>query len=132
MFGLGFGEVMVILVVALLVFGPERLPELAKTLGKTMAELRRSMDELRTEFRAPMQDFERSMRQPGYGDPVPPKLNQPPVDAPPPAQPQISQAAPSALGESTSTENLQVQGSMTAKELEPAQGENGTSDRKNT
>lgn len=62
MFGLGFGEVLVILVVALLVFGPDKLPELARTLGKTMAELRRSMDDMKTEFRGPIQDFERTLR----------------------------------------------------------------------
>ena len=62
MFGLGFGEVLVILVVALLIFGPDKLPELARTLGKTMAELRRSMDEVRNEFHAPVKDFERSLR----------------------------------------------------------------------
>ena len=50
MFGLGFGEVVIILVVALIFLGPERLPEVAKTLGKTMGELRRTMDELRYEI----------------------------------------------------------------------------------
>lgn len=50
MFGLGFGEILVILVVVLLVFGPEKLPEVARTLGKTMAELRRGVDDIRHEL----------------------------------------------------------------------------------
>ena len=50
MFGLGFGEILVILVVVLLVFGPEKLPEVARTIGRTMAELRRGVDDIRHEL----------------------------------------------------------------------------------
>lgn len=41
MFGIGSTELIVILVVALLVLGPRKLPEIAKTLGKAMGEFRR-------------------------------------------------------------------------------------------
>jgi sec-independent protein translocase protein TatB len=47
MFGLGFGEIIVILIVALLVLGPEKLPEAAKTIGKTIRELRKHTDNLK-------------------------------------------------------------------------------------
>lgn len=41
MFGIGSTELIVILVVALIVLGPRKLPEMAKTLGKAMGEFRR-------------------------------------------------------------------------------------------
>ncbi len=47
MFGIGITEIIVILVVALLVVGPKKLPELAKTLGRTMAEFRKTADDLK-------------------------------------------------------------------------------------
>ena len=47
MFGIGPMELMAILVVALLVFGPKRLPELARTLGRGLGEFRRASNDLR-------------------------------------------------------------------------------------
>lgn len=47
---LGFGEIIVILLVALLVFGPKRLPEMGRTLGKSMREFRRATSNLKREF----------------------------------------------------------------------------------
>ncbi|MBN2808244.1 MAG: twin-arginine translocase TatA/TatE family subunit [Deltaproteobacteria bacterium] len=48
MFGIGLTEVIIILIVALLVVGPKKLPELAKTLGRGMAEFRRAADDFKT------------------------------------------------------------------------------------
>ncbi len=47
MFGLGFTEILVILLVALIVFGPDKLPEVARNLGKALGEFRRTVDEIR-------------------------------------------------------------------------------------
>ena len=50
MFGIGTPELLVILVVALIVLGPQRLPEIARALGKAMAELRRATSGLSEEL----------------------------------------------------------------------------------
>lgn len=46
MFGLGAGEVLLILVFALIFIGPKKLPELARSLGKGLNEFQKAKDEL--------------------------------------------------------------------------------------
>lgn len=50
MFGIGTGELMLLLVIALIVLGPERMPKLARDLGRALAEFRKTSDDLRSEF----------------------------------------------------------------------------------
>jgi len=61
MFDIGFQELIIIFVVALLVFGPEKLPEISRTLGKWVVEIRRGIniaksqmeDEMKEKFKMP-------------------------------------------------------------------------------
>ena len=76
MFNVGGPEVLVILVVALVVLGPKRLPEAARQVGKAMAEFRR----VSTGFQAELRD---ALNEPV--DTTPPRAPAQPVD--PPADP---------------------------------------------
>jgi len=61
MFDIGFQELVIIFIVALLVFGPEKLPEISRTLGKWVVEIRRGVniakshmeEEMKEEFKMP-------------------------------------------------------------------------------
>lgn len=64
MFDLGIQELIVIFIVALIVFGPKRLPELGKTLGKGMLELRKAMEGVREQMHAESEALSRPVEAP--------------------------------------------------------------------
>lgn len=86
MFGIGFPEFVLIAIIALVVIGPKRLPDLAKALGRGYAEFRRASDELKRTFeeetRAARSDelrqkllAEGKLFPPGTIDPYPAEAN---------------------------------------------------------
>ena len=58
MFSLGWQETVFIFVLALLIFGPKKLPELGKTIGKALTEFRRASTELKSTFDREMASIE--------------------------------------------------------------------------
>ena len=56
---LGFPELIIIFVVALIVFGPRKLPELGRSLGKSLTEFKRASNELRSTLDDEIRDEER-------------------------------------------------------------------------
>ncbi|RZD15391.1 MAG: TatA/E family twin arginine-targeting protein translocase [Candidatus Acidulodesulfobacterium ferriphilum] len=50
MFGIGTPEILIIIVVALLIFGPTKLPELGKTLGKGLREFKKASSDLKDQI----------------------------------------------------------------------------------
>ncbi len=59
MFGVGLPELVVILAVALIVLGPQRLPEVARMLGRAYGQLRRASEEFQNTIRQDLAALER-------------------------------------------------------------------------
>lgn len=60
MFGLGIPELIIIFVIALLVFGPKKLPDLGKSIGRAMAEFKRASDDFQESVKAEMKEVEKT------------------------------------------------------------------------
>lgn len=61
-FGIGFGEVLLILVIALIIWGPKRLPEIARTMGRTVRTLKKATHDLTSQVTREL-DIEEKERQ---------------------------------------------------------------------
>jgi len=68
---LGWTEILVILVIALIIFGPRKLPELGKSLGQSLAQFRRASDDFKRTWE---QEVEIEKRQLETSPPIPSKL----------------------------------------------------------
>jgi sec-independent protein translocase protein TatA len=86
---IGFPELIVIVIIALMVFGPKKLPEMGRTIGKSLREFRRASAEIRSglvlDDEPPRVPSPGSMpRKPDTApEPVPPEATEsPPGDAP--------------------------------------------------
>jgi len=125
MFGIGFPELLLIAVIALVVIGPKRLPDLTKALGRGFAEFRRATDELKQSFEEETRVArahelrqklvaEGKIRPPGATDPDPPDvavMTAPAEEQTPP---------PMAAAESTETSGNAV--AVPTKSTEPGHG----------
>jgi len=61
MFGLGIPELVVIFVIALIVFGPKKLPDLGKALGRGLAEFKRATQDVKESIESEVRSAERSI-----------------------------------------------------------------------
>lgn len=91
MFGIGPEELVLVLIVALLVLGPERLPRVARDVGRVVGELRRTSDEFREEFMNADKFLERQVSS----------APAPVAEAPPQAIPATTPTTPSDPNESS-------------------------------
>jgi TatA/E family protein of Tat protein translocase len=89
-FNIGPTELIVILVIALIVFGPKRLPEIGRTMGKSLRELRKATDDIKGTFTGSLDDIEDE-----WDDP-------PKVEPPASGEAQATGAAPAATEPSSS------------------------------
>jgi sec-independent protein translocase protein TatB len=122
MFDIGFDEFLLILVVALFVYGPSKLPDLARALGRGYAEFRRATNELKETFeqdetvREIRQEFQKAQNEVLFGkrllDPLAPK-------PPPPAATSAAAEPPEATPD---------KGGAEIKQEEPEAKASGTTD----
>jgi len=124
MFGIGMQELLVIGIVALLVVGPKKLPELAKTLGRTLSEFRKTADDLTEDIKGAVKP-EDDIYEPKVGDVNQPEAPRPdfcdPDYAPSPEEPDAVTCEP-ATEETTDNSADQVQSPEAASN--PAEGPN--------
>jgi sec-independent protein translocase protein TatB len=86
MFGLSFGEILIIAVLALLLLGPDRLPDAAKTLGKGLRDIRKATEDLKDQVeREIYTDDSKKAARPALVPPVPAGPVPGPAGPPPPA-----------------------------------------------
>jgi sec-independent protein translocase protein TatA len=87
---LGPAEILVVLVIALIVFGPKRLPEVGRQVGAAMRELRRVQDTVRAEIDQALQEPEPAQSSSSSPAAIEPAAIEPPehsVPAEPPDEP---------------------------------------------
>jgi TatA/E family protein of Tat protein translocase len=82
MFGsIGMPELIIILVIALIIFGPRKLPELGRSLGRSINEFRKASNELRSTLEEEIRVEEQRDRTTATASATPPAATPPPVDA---------------------------------------------------
>jgi TatA/E family protein of Tat protein translocase len=83
MFGpIGMPELIIILVIALIIFGPRKLPELGKSLGRSINEFKKASNELRSTLEDEIRVEEQRDRASTATPATPPAATPPPADAP--------------------------------------------------
>ncbi|MEL7313572.1 MAG: TatA/E family twin arginine-targeting protein translocase [Cyanobacteria bacterium J06559_3] len=63
-FGIGLPEMALILVLALLVFGPKKLPEIGRSLAQALGSFKKAQQEFETEFRKEAEQIQKSVTEP--------------------------------------------------------------------
>jgi len=72
MFGMSMTEIVIIAILALVLLGPDRLPEAAKTIGKTVKDLKKATDGLKDQIESELYQAERSLEKSIRAPEVPP------------------------------------------------------------
>jgi len=83
---IGMPEMLVILVIALIIFGPRKLPELGKSLGKSLAEFKRASNDLKSTLEEEIRVEEQQTAKKAVAPPLPAAPTTVATAEPPPTQ----------------------------------------------
>jgi sec-independent protein translocase protein TatA len=114
---IGGPEILLVLVIALLLFGPKKLPELGKSVGRALREFKRASQELRDTLEREVEDIKRETDETPSRER--PKGALPPPTGPVPAPPPAPVLEP-AVGEAKTTASAEGEGTASQKPEEPA------------
>jgi sec-independent protein translocase protein TatA len=123
---LGPAEILVILVVALLVFGPDKMPEIGRQVARGVREFRRVQQHVSTELRGVVSELDLGPNDPDspQGDPVPTLPPKPAPSAPEVAEPTAEVTDPAANGHASTPQAAESPGppgeAATSPPAEPA------------
>ncbi|MFY0529062.1 Sec-independent protein translocase protein TatB [Archangium gephyra] len=127
MFNVGAGELILIVVVALLVLGPQKLPEFARTIGKFVREFRRQTDEVRTVVEREFYKMDQEIMdepRPQVHPPTPAALPSPvpaaPLSVTPAAAPEAQAATPAAAAAPEAAEAVALASAPPSPTAEPS------------
>lgn len=120
MFGIGVPELVLILIIGLIVFGPGKLPEMGRTLGKGIREFRKASNALSQAINAP----EYQPQQPAAPAPQPQQPAAAPQESAAPAAKPAAEAKPSAPAYQAPTQESVRQQIAAQAKKEPAGKEN--------
>jgi sec-independent protein translocase protein TatB len=129
MFNIGLPELLIIVAIALIVFGPNKLPELAKAFGRAMREFKKATEEVKESFEAETKDLEEIKHtltdetlladlaeQVSSSEPVPEEASTHPESSTPAETSPLEEAPVQTIGEKEEEK----------KKEEPERGEEGT------
>lgn len=117
-FGIGLPEMGLIMIVALLVFGPKKLPEIGRSLGKAMKGFQDATKEFETEFKKEAERIEKTVAEPMKATLEKPRAIAP--DKAAEAEPVQAEPTEAEIVESAETEAAETKVAETADESQPA------------
>ncbi len=115
MFGLGLPELIVIFVIALVVFGPKKLPDLGKSIGRAMAEFKKAQQEFQESVQSEMREVEKKtnleeFKHLGSINPQPAKNAEPGTSSTPMTAEQKPESAPEQQKDAVKGEETKANG----------------------